>query len=45
LVTVAIKGKRVKRGADYGVELPCEFNIQGEFFLQLVQRQIKERKV
>ena len=30
--TVIIKGKRVNRGAAYGVELPCEFKFQGDSF-------------
>ena len=35
--TVLIKGKRVKKGAGYGVELPCKFTFKlKEFLLQLV---------
>ena len=30
--TVLIKGKRVKRGAGYGVELPCKFTFKGVSF-------------
>ena len=32
LATVIIKGKRVNRGAGYGVELLCEFKFQGDSF-------------
>ena len=28
-VTVVITGKRINRGAGYGLELPCEFKFQG----------------
>ena len=27
--TVVITGKRINRGAGYGLELPCEFKFQG----------------
>ena len=30
--TVVIKGKRINRGAGYGVELPCQFKFQGDNF-------------
>ncbi len=30
--TVIIKGKRVNRGAGYGVELPCKFTFKGDSF-------------
>ena len=30
--TVVITGKRVNRGAGYGLELPCEFKFQGHKF-------------
>ena len=28
--TVVITGKRINRGAGYGLELPCEFKFQGD---------------
>ena len=30
---VIIKGKRVNRGAGYGLEVPCEYHFEGDNFL------------
>ena len=29
---VIIKGKRVNRGAGYGLEVPCEYHLKGTIF-------------
>ena len=30
--TVVVKGKRINRGAGYGLELPCQYHFKGDTF-------------
>ena len=42
-----IKGKRVKRGGGYGLEVPCEYHFQGDDFWcnWLKPAEINERRI
>ena len=38
---VIIKGKRVNRGAGYGLEVPCEYHFEGDnFSCNLFKREV-----